>query len=61
MRKAFAAKDENHLLIDADYFQIELRVLADIANDESFIASFLNDEDICSHGLGSISVYRWIW
>ena len=46
LRKAFAAKDENHLLIDADYSQIELRVLADIANDESFIASFLNDEDI---------------
>ncbi len=46
LRKAFAAKDENHLLIDADYSQIELRVLADIANDESFITSFLNDEDI---------------
>ncbi len=46
LRKAFSAKDEHHLLIDADYSQIELRVLADIADDESFITSFLNDEDI---------------
>lgn len=46
LRKAFAAKDAQHLLIDADYSQIELRVLADIANDEAFIESFLNDEDI---------------
>jgi len=46
LRKAFCAKDNNHILIDADYSQIELRVLADISGDENLINSFLNNEDI---------------
>lgn len=46
LRKVFCAADENHVLVDADYSQIELRVLADISGDESLIKSFLNDEDI---------------
>lgn len=46
IRKAFVAKDENHLLVDADYSQIELRVLAHISNDEKFIEAFKNNEDI---------------
>jgi DNA polymerase-1 len=46
LRKVFCAKDENHILIDADYSQIELRVLADISGDESLIKSFQNNEDI---------------
>lgn len=45
MRKFFAA-DENKVLIDADYSQIELRVLADLADDENMINSFNNGEDI---------------
>lgn len=46
LRKVFCAEDENHILVDADYSQIELRVLADISGDESLIKSFINDEDI---------------
>jgi DNA polymerase-1 len=46
LRKAFTAQDRQHVLIDADYSQIELRVLADISGDESLIRSFINNEDI---------------
>ncbi|MGN0572279.1 MAG: DNA polymerase I [Candidatus Fimenecus sp.] len=45
MRKFFRAADGN-LLVDADYSQIELRVLADIANDQAMIAAFNEDTDI---------------
>jgi DNA polymerase-1 len=45
MRKFFCAK-EGHFLIDADYSQIELRILADISGDENMINSFKNGEDI---------------
>ncbi len=46
MRRFFVAKDENHCLIDADYSQIELRLLAHIARDENMIGAFLSGEDI---------------
>lgn len=46
LRKMFIAKDENHILVDADYSQIELRVLAHIANDETMLKAFENGEDI---------------
>lgn len=46
LRKAFTAQDRQHVLIDADYSQIELRVLADISGDENLIQSFINNEDI---------------
>ena len=45
MRKFFAARPGN-LLIDADYSQIELRVLAAIAEDKNMIDAFLAGEDI---------------
>lgn len=48
MRKMFIAKSEDYVLIDADYSQIELRVLAHIANDEHMIESFNSDFDIHS-------------
>ncbi len=44
-RKFFTAKD-GHVLVDADYSQIELRVLAHVANDENMIAAFKNNLDI---------------
>ena len=47
LRKVFTVENDN-ILIDADYSQIELRVLAHISNDENMIEAFNNDEDIHS-------------
>lgn len=45
LRKFFTAK-EGHVLVDADYSQIELRVLADIAKDENMRQAFMDNTDI---------------
>ena len=45
LRKFFLAK-EGWVLVDADYSQIELRVLAHIAHDENMIKAFQDKEDI---------------
>ncbi len=45
-RKYFVPKNEEYVLIDADYSQIELRLLAHIAGDENMRNAFLSDEDI---------------
>lgn len=45
MRRFFLAK-EGCVLVDADYSQIELRVLAHVANDQNMIQAFLNNDDI---------------
>ena len=45
-RKYFIPQDKNHVIIDADYSQIELRILAHIANDEAMINAFLSGMDI---------------
>jgi len=44
--RAFFAAREGCVLVDADYSQIELRVLAHLANDEAMIGAFLHDADI---------------
>ncbi|MBQ3553096.1 MAG: DNA polymerase I [Clostridia bacterium] len=46
MRRMFIAKDTEHILVDADYSQIELRVLAHIAEDENMIDAFRSGFDI---------------
>lgn len=45
IRKMFVASP-GKVLVDADYSQIELRLLAHIANDETMIAAFRSGEDI---------------
>ena len=46
VRKMFTASDEEHILVDADYSQIELRVLAHISKDKNMSEAFNNQEDI---------------
>lgn len=46
IRKAFVAEDENYILVDADYSQIELRVLAHISKDPKLMEAFYHGEDI---------------
>ena len=46
IRKAFTPRDDKHILVSADYSQIELRVIASMSNDKSMIDAFNNDEDI---------------
>ncbi len=46
VRKAFVPKDENHVLLAADYSQIELRIIAALSEEETMINAFKNGEDI---------------
>jgi len=46
IRKVFVPENDEFLLSDADYSQIELRVLAHITGDDNMIAAFRNNEDI---------------
>ncbi|MEO9570117.1 MAG: DNA polymerase I [Polaribacter sp.] len=46
VRKSFIPKDENHVLLAADYSQIELRIIAALSEEETMIEAFKNGEDI---------------
>jgi DNA polymerase-1 len=46
IRKAFIPRDENHVLVSADYSQIELRIVAAISGDENMCAAFKSGKDI---------------
>lgn len=46
IRKAFVARDKNHVILSADYSQIELRIMASICGDEGLLRAFRNGEDI---------------
>ena len=55
MRKFFCAR-EGWVLVDADYSQIELRVLAHIAHDQNMIAAFRDGDDI--HAITASQVFN---
>ncbi len=46
IRKAFIPSDEQHILLSADYSQIELRLMAHLSGDANMILAFRNQEDI---------------
>ncbi|MGL4607338.1 MAG: DNA polymerase I, partial [Eubacteriaceae bacterium] len=46
IRKVFIPSGEDHVLVDADYSQIELRVLAHLSEDENLIDAFVKNQDI---------------
>ncbi len=55
IRKAFKAK-KDHLLISADYNQIEMRILADLADVKELKKAFKNDQDI--HSLTASQIFN---
>lgn len=46
IRKAFIPADSDHLLLSADYSQVELRLMAHLSEDPDMIGAFRNSEDI---------------
>ncbi|HMG15753.1 MAG TPA: DNA polymerase I [Saprospiraceae bacterium] len=46
IRKAFIPRDDDHVLISADYSQIELRLIAEIANEKAMLDAFSANLDI---------------
>ena len=46
VRKAFIPRDDNHVLLAADYSQIELRIIAALSQDPAMVEAFKKGEDI---------------
>ena len=56
IRKAFIARDENFVLLSADYSQIELRIIAAVSGEDNMIKAFQNNEDI--HKITAAKVFN---
>ena len=56
VRKAFIASDSDHILMSADYSQIELRLIAELSEENNMIEAFLNNEDI--HAITASKVFK---
>lgn len=56
IRRAFVARDKEHLLLAADYSQIELRIIASLANDRHMLEAFANGYDI--HAATAAKIYH---
>src|SRR5690606_36075534 len=55
VRKAFIPRDENHVILSADYSQIELRLVAHMSGDEGMLDAFANGQDV--HRATAAKVY----
>lgn len=56
IRRAFVARDADHLLLAADYSQIELRIIASLSKDEHMLHAFNNGFDI--HAATAAKIYH---
>ena len=56
IRAAFVARDDDHLILSADYSQIELRIMADLSGDETMMSAFRDGTDI--HRSTASKVYK---
>jgi DNA polymerase-1 len=56
IRKAFIPRNENYILLSADYSQIELRIIAELSKDEGMIEAFKSGQDI--HKATAAKVYN---
>lgn len=48
VREAFVPRESGHVILAADYSQIELRLIAEISKDEGMLDAFINGQDIHS-------------
>ena len=56
IRRAFVARNDDYILLAADYSQIELRIIASLANDRHMIEAFSNHYDI--HAATAAKIYK---
>ncbi len=56
IRRAFIPSDENHIILSADYSQIELRIMAAFSNDKEMIEAFRQGKDI--HAITASKIYK---
>lgn len=56
IRRAFVARDADHLLLAADYSQIELRIIASLAQDQHMLDAFNHGYDI--HAATAAKIYK---
>jgi DNA polymerase-1 len=56
IRKAFIPRNENYILLSADYSQVELRIIAELSKDEGMIEAFKSGHDI--HKATAAKVYN---
>ena len=56
IRKAFIPSDKDHVLLSADYSQVELRIMAEFSGDPTMLASFNEGKDI--HAMTASKIFQ---
>ncbi|MEP7194945.1 MAG: DNA polymerase I [Saprospiraceae bacterium] len=56
IRKSFVPRDKDHIIVSADYSQIELRLIADLSKETAMMEAFINKQDI--HRSTAAKVYN---